>query len=86
MSLCISLPISDRKYNVRKPLYNNHAKIKGKYFMFNRFYNPLIAANEEQKAAVEHIVSGTSGLAPYIVFGPPGTGKTMTIVEAIVQV
>ncbi|XP_046971212.1 putative helicase mov-10-B.1 isoform X3 [Vanessa cardui] len=49
------------------------------------FYNPLIAGNTEQKSAVEHIVSGTSGLAPYIVFGPPGTGKTMTIVEAIIQ-
>ncbi|XP_050672000.1 uncharacterized protein LOC126970236 [Leptidea sinapis] len=51
-----------------------------------RFYNPLIKDNKEQKSAVEHIVSGSSGLAPYIVFGPPGTGKTMTIVEAIVQI
>ncbi|CAK1552284.1 unnamed protein product [Leptosia nina] len=50
-----------------------------------QFYNPLVADNEEQRSAVEHIVAGTSGLAPYIVFGPPGTGKTMTIVEAIVQ-
>ncbi|XP_023954942.1 putative helicase MOV-10 [Bicyclus anynana] len=49
------------------------------------FYNPLIERNQEQRSAVEHIVSGTSGKAPYIVFGPPGTGKTMTIVEAIVQ-
>ncbi|XP_032521276.2 RNA helicase Mov10l1-like [Danaus plexippus] len=51
-----------------------------------KFYNKLIYKNEEQKSAVEHIVSGTCGLAPYIVFGPPGTGKTMTIVEAIVQI
>ncbi|CAH0728278.1 unnamed protein product, partial [Brenthis ino] len=51
-----------------------------------KFYNPLIAGNEEQRSAVEHIVSGTSGKAPYIVFGPPGTGKTMTIVEAIIQI
>ncbi|XP_034833904.1 putative helicase MOV-10 [Maniola hyperantus] len=50
-----------------------------------KFYNPLIESNAEQKSAVEHIVSGTSGKAPYIVFGPPGTGKTMTIVEAIIQ-
>ncbi|XP_050354103.1 RNA helicase Mov10l1-like isoform X2 [Nymphalis io] len=52
---------------------------------FAEFYNPLISGNEEQKSAVEHIVAGTSGKAPYIVFGPPGTGKTITIVEAIVQ-
>ncbi|XP_026315173.1 putative helicase mov-10-B.1 [Hyposmocoma kahamanoa] len=51
-----------------------------------KFYNELIRDNEEQRSAVEHIVSKTSGTAPYIVFGPPGTGKTMTIVEAIIQI
>ena len=32
------------------------------------------------------IVAGSSGSAPYLVFGPPGTGKTVTVVEAIKQV
>ncbi|XP_013171065.1 PREDICTED: putative helicase mov-10-B.1 [Papilio xuthus] len=50
-----------------------------------KFYNKWIESNKEQRSAVEHIVAGTSGKAPYIVFGPPGTGKTMTIVEAIIQ-
>uniref|UniRef100_A0A672R5R3 RNA helicase n=1 Tax=Sinocyclocheilus grahami TaxID=75366 RepID=A0A672R5R3_SINGR len=42
--------------------------------------------NPEQKNAVCNIVAGTSKPAPYLVFGPPGTGKTVTIVEAIKQV
>ena len=51
-----------------------------------RLYNQHIEKNEEQKCAVQHIVAGTSRPAPYLVFGPPGTGKTVTIVEAMKQV
>ncbi|KAL4226712.1 Helicase MOV-10 [Mactra antiquata] len=49
-------------------------------------YNRILETNAEQKCAVQHIVAGTSKPAPYIVFGPPGTGKTVTIVEAMKQV
>lgn len=45
-----------------------------------------ITANKEQMAAVQNIVNQTSIPAPYILFGPPGTGKTSTIVEAIGQI
>ncbi|KRG07896.1 uncharacterized protein Dmoj_GI26816, partial [Drosophila mojavensis] len=47
--------------------------------------NTEIATNAEQLQAVRHIISGASTLSPYIVFGPPGTGKTTTVVEAILQ-
>ncbi|XP_044207550.1 putative helicase mov-10-B.1 isoform X2 [Thunnus albacares] len=42
--------------------------------------------NPEQLQAVRHIVAGSSKPAPYLVFGPPGTGKTVTLVEAIKQI
>ncbi|XP_046395305.1 putative helicase mov-10-B.1 [Ischnura elegans] len=51
-----------------------------------RFFNENVKNNPEQKQAVINILMASSMPAPYIVFGPPGTGKTITIVEAIMQV
>ncbi|KAM5569455.1 putative RNA helicase SDE3 [Rosa sericea] len=45
---------------------------------------PSCRLNEEQMRAVEMIL-GCKGGPPYVIHGPPGTGKTMTIVEAILQ-
>ncbi|NWY72159.1 SDE3 helicase, partial [Erithacus rubecula] len=51
-----------------------------------RWINRELETNEEQCKAVAHIVTGVSRPAPYLIFGPPGTGKTVTVVEAIKQV
>ena len=51
-----------------------------------RYYDDQVKDNPEQREAVTAIVTGRSGRVPYLVFGPPGTGKTVTLVEAIRQV
>ncbi|XP_035677058.1 putative helicase MOV-10 [Branchiostoma floridae] len=51
-----------------------------------KLYDRSIEENAEQYLAVRHIVAGSSRPAPYLLFGPPGTGKTVTLVEAIKQV
>ncbi|XP_021121333.1 putative helicase MOV-10 isoform X3 [Heterocephalus glaber] len=60
------------------PLLPSDVKLK----LFDR----SLESNPEQLQAMKHIVMGTTRPAPYIIFGPPGTGKTITLVEAIKQV
>ncbi|CAM6089205.1 unnamed protein product [Calypogeia fissa] len=48
--------------------------------MINKFLNM------EQRKAVENIANHVPGSGPYVILGPPGTGKTVTMVECVLQV
>uniref|UniRef100_A0A667YRC3 RNA helicase n=1 Tax=Myripristis murdjan TaxID=586833 RepID=A0A667YRC3_9TELE len=56
------------------------------HFPVFSLFDRKLERNPEQYKAVQHIVAGSSKPAPYLVFGPPGTGKTVTLVEAIKQI
>ncbi|KAG8779439.1 hypothetical protein FRC12_024270 [Ceratobasidium sp. 428] len=47
--------------------------------------NPLVQGNPPQLTAVKSILGLPAGSPPFVIFGPPGTGKTVTAVEAMLQ-
>jgi len=64
---------------------HKHTTVPLKNVPIRSWYNHYLERNPEQRQAVQNIVSGTSYPAPYLIFGPPGTGKTVTVVEAVTQ-
>ena len=61
-------------------------KFNGEKFDNFEWFNPQIGKNEEQMTAIKNIVNCTAFPFPYVVFGPPGTGKTSCLVECIAQI
>lgn len=64
----------------------NHEDKKVQPFTKLNWMNEAIRHNKEQQIAIKNIVNRTSFPSPYIIFGPPGTGKSTTIIEAIAQI
>uniref|UniRef100_A0A6G1S4T4 Putative helicase MOV-10 n=1 Tax=Aceria tosichella TaxID=561515 RepID=A0A6G1S4T4_9ACAR len=48
--------------------------------------NRLSRCNKLQRQAIEKIMEASCRPNLYILFGPPGTGKTFTVVEAVIQI
>lgn len=55
-------------------------------FEIIEWLNKDVGGNVAQSEAIKQILNRSSFPSPYVVFGPPGTGKTSTLVEAVAQI
>ncbi|XP_064457734.1 putative helicase MOV-10 [Ornithodoros turicata] len=85
MHRAISMVESCRLWDFVFPEIANPSAPALKFRRLN-FFNKKVEKNAEQFTAVKNILLGLHRPYPYLLFGPPGTGKTVTLVEAMKQV
>ncbi|KAH8112754.1 P-loop containing nucleoside triphosphate hydrolase protein [Phellopilus nigrolimitatus] len=78
--------VSDN-YSLRRLLFPgiNDKKINSISGEALAFFDRRIGQNSAQKDVVDTVLAMVPGCSPLVISGPPGTGKTSTVVEAIQQ-
>jgi hypothetical protein len=83
--------VIEAQHQMKDPLFPNIesvASIKGTQVgrdVSSRLEWGNTTLNDEQRLAVTKAVEGALRPLPYIIFGPPGTGKTTAVTETILQ-
>ncbi|XP_063988687.1 putative helicase mov-10-B.1 isoform X2 [Diachasmimorpha longicaudata] len=75
-----------KEFNLMRVVFPIGGKVNNASYEKITWINKAIEGNAQQQQAIRNILHKTSQPDPYILFGPPGTGKTSTLIEAILQI